>query len=149
MAKAGFYPPISARGYIRRIHTSQLYLIIHLAEILGSYPHCLMEYVHMVLVLAGFLALLPNRSEGICCHECMHHPKGGALLATGIREIAWDHERKEWFQNLNRSEQWNKLKYYGPFCTFNTCDELISPLLNRCRPLAKFWRDWVIICLII
>ena len=92
------------------------------------------------LVVATFAGFIPTESEAICCHKCMHHPKGGNAFSMVMRTFYKDFKGKD----VSDVEKWNIMKYYGSFCTLNTCDELIAPLLNRCRPMTEMSRKRVI-----
>ena len=93
-----------------------------------------------LLVVATLTAFIPTESEAICCHSCMYHPKGGNAFSMFMRALMKDFRGK----NVSDVEKWNIMKYYGPFCTLNTCDELIAPLLNRCRSMTQVSRKRVI-----
>ena len=83
------------------------------------------------LLFAALLSLLPSQSEGTCCHKCMQHPKGGTAAYVPFK-LLFSIKK---FTLANVTEMYNMVKYYGSFCTFNTCDEQIFPTINRCSPI--------------
>ena len=100
-----------------------------------------LNFYSAFLVVAIYIGFFPTESEAICCHNCMHHPKGGNAFSMLMRTFMKDFRGK----NVSEVKKWNIMKYYGSFCTLNTCDELIAPLLNRCRPMTQMSRKRVIL----
>ena len=87
------------------------------------------------------VALSVQRCEAVCCPNCKHHPKGEDFSRLGWRTL-----EDGQFKKRNASEMWNEFKYFGPYCTLNTCDQTVSPLLNRCPSTNNVFRNRVIQC---